>query len=73
MRDQVYNRSQLHQDRMKKIFDKHSKQEYFKVNDLVLKWDARNEDKEKHGKLDHLWMGPFKIVVYHRNNTYMLQ
>jgi hypothetical protein len=26
MREQVYNRSQLHQERMKKTFDKHSKQ-----------------------------------------------
>jgi hypothetical protein len=35
----------------------------FKVDDLVLKWDARNEDKGKHGKFDHLWLGPFRIVV----------
>jgi hypothetical protein len=51
MREQVFNRSQLHQDRMKEIFNKHSKQEDFKVNDLVLKWDARNEEKGKHGNL----------------------
>jgi hypothetical protein len=61
MREKVYNQSQLHQDRMKKIFDKHSKQEDFQVDDLVLKWDARNEDKGKHGKFDHLWMRPFRI------------
>jgi hypothetical protein len=50
---------------MKIIFDKHTKEEDFKVDDLVLKWDARNEDKGKHGKFDHLWMGPFRIVAYH--------
>jgi TolA-binding protein len=64
MREQVYNRSQLHQERMKKTFDKHSKQEEFQLGDLVLKWDARNEDKGKHEKFDHLWMGPFRISAY---------
>jgi hypothetical protein len=73
MREHVFNKSQLHQDRMKIIFDRHTKEEDFKVNDLVLKWDARNEDKGRHGKFDHLWMGPFRIVVYHGNNAYFLQ
>jgi hypothetical protein len=73
MREQVFNQSKLHQDRMKKIFDKNTKQNNFKVNDLVLKWDVRNEDKGKHGKFDNIWMGPFRIVVYHGNNAYMLQ
>jgi hypothetical protein len=58
---------------MKKFFDKHSKQEDFQVDDLVLKWDARNEDKGKHGKFNHLWMGPFRIVAYHGKNGYLLE
>jgi hypothetical protein len=49
---------------MKIIFDRHTKEDDCKVNDLVLKWDARNEDRGRHGKFDHLWMGPFKIVAY---------
>jgi len=73
MREQVFNQSQIHKDRMKNIFNNHTKQEDFKVNDWVLKWDARNEDKGKHGKFDHLWMGPFRIVTYHENNAYLLQ
>jgi len=40
---------------MKKIFDKGEKQEIFQINDLVLKWDAKYEEKGKHGKFDHLW------------------
>jgi transposase InsO family protein len=55
MREEVYNNTQLHQDKMKKVFDKRTKVDDFKVDDLVLKWDARNEDKGKHGKFDHLW------------------
>jgi hypothetical protein len=73
MREHVYNRSQLHQERMKKTFDKHSKQEEFRLGDLVLKWDARNEDKGKHEKFDNLWMGPFKIGAHRGNNAYFLE
>jgi hypothetical protein len=58
---------------MKIIFDRNTKEEDFKVNDLVLKWDVRNEDKGRHEKFDHLWMGPFNITVYHGNNSYFLQ
>jgi hypothetical protein len=72
-REQVYDRSQLHQERIKKAFDKHSKQEYFQIGDLVLRWDTRNEDKGKHGKFDHLWTGPFKINTYCGNNAYFLE
>jgi hypothetical protein len=58
---------------MKGIFDRNTKEDDFKVNDLVLKWDARNEDRRRHGKFDHIWMGPFKIVAYHGNNAYLFQ
>ena len=54
MREQVFNNSQFHQEKMKISFDRHTKDDDFKVDDLVLKWDARNEDKGKHGKFDHL-------------------
>jgi hypothetical protein len=27
----------------------------------------------RHGKFDHVWMGPFNIVTYHGNNAYFLQ
>jgi hypothetical protein len=73
MREQVFNKSNIHQDIVKRIFEKHTKQEDFKVNDMVLNWDARNEDKGKHGNFDHLWMGPYGIVMYHGNNAYLLQ
>ena len=73
MREEVYNNTQLHQDKMKKVFDKQTKVDDFKVDDLVMKYDARNEDKGKHGKFDYLWLGPFKIVSYHGSNAYLLQ
>jgi hypothetical protein len=71
-REKSFNKSQLHQDKIKKDFVKNTKEDDFKVGDLVLKWDARNEDNGKHGKLDHIWLGPFKIVAYHGNNAYLI-
>jgi hypothetical protein len=73
VREQVYNRSQLHQERMKKSFDKHSKKEDFQMGELVLRWDVRNEDKGKHGKFNHLCIGPFKINTYCEKNAYFLE
>jgi hypothetical protein len=73
MREDVYNNTQLFQEKMKKVFDKRTKVVDFQINDLVLKWDARNEEKGKHGKFDYLWKGPYKIVAYHGNNAYILE
>jgi hypothetical protein len=72
-REKSFNKSHLHQDKIKKYFDMNTKEDYFKVGDLVLRWDARNEERGKHGKFDHVWLGPFKIVAYHGNNAYLLQ
>jgi hypothetical protein len=38
----------------------------------VLRWDARREDKAKHGKFDNLWYGPFRIAKVMNNNTFLL-
>jgi hypothetical protein len=39
---------------MKSLFDRKAKNRDFLPNDLFLKWDARREDLEKHGKFDHI-------------------
>lgn len=72
-REKAFNNAQMHQDKIKEAFEKHTKVDDFELGDLVLKWDARKEDKGKHGKFDHMWLGPFKIVAYHGSNTYILQ
>ena len=43
------------------------------MDDVVLKWDARNEEKGKHGKFKNLWKGPFKIAVYRGQNAFLLK
>jgi len=72
-RDQVYNRFQVLQEKLKKIFDKRTKAEDFFIGNKVLKWDSRREHKGKHGKFDSLWRGPFVIQAVQGNNTYFLK
>eukprot|EP00253_Pinus_taeda_P022232 PITA_22232 len=59
--------------RVKKIYDKKAKLENFQLEDVVLRWDARNEDKGKHGKFDNLWKGPYKIAAYRGLNAFLLK
>ena len=44
----------------------------FQSRDLVLKWDARKEDRVKHGKIGNLWIGPYMISIVKGNNTFVL-
>ena len=72
-REQVYDRAQILQEKLKKMFDKRAKAEDFCVGSKVLRWDSRREDKGKHAKFDFLWKGPFIISVVQGNNTYFLK
>jgi len=72
-REEVYQRTQVLQHKLKKIFDKRTKAEDFFMENKVLRWDSRREDKGKHGKFDFLWKGPYIIHVVQGNNTYFLK
>ena len=72
IRDQVADRASIFQDRVKNIFDRKANPDDFQQGDLVLKWDARHEDKGKRGKFDHLWKGSYLIAENHENNSYSL-
>ena len=73
MRDGVCDKFQIMQERMKMIFDRKVKADDFKIGDLVLKWNARYEDKGKHGKFDDLWKWPYRISGFSGKNAYFLQ
>ena len=73
MRETIYDRPELTQDKMKKFFYRKVKADDFQLGDLVLKWGARFEDKRKHGKFDHLWQGPYKISPLNGKSAYFLQ
>ena len=72
-REEVFRNTSKLQEKIKKIYGRKAKAEKFQVDDVVLKWDARNEEKDKHGKFENLWKGPFKIVAYRGQNTFLLK
>ena len=57
-REEVLHNTLKLQERIKKIYDRKAKPDDFQIDDVVLRWDARNEDKGKHDKFDNLWKGP---------------
>ena len=71
-REEVYNNNQQSKNRIKKTFDKKVKEEQFQIQDVVLKWEAKIEEKGKHGKFENIWKGPFKVAAFHGSNTYIL-
>ena len=72
-RIEVDARMQKYQENMKALFDRKSKNKDFLPDDLVLKWDARREDSENHGKFDHIWYGLFKASAYEGKNSFLLE
>ena len=56
---------------MNNTFDRKTKETNFQINDLVLNWDARKEDK--HGNFYHLWRRPHIIIAYRGDNSFILQ
>jgi len=69
----VYERLQKYKDDMKMLFDRKAKVREFIPSDLVLKWDARKEDSEKHGKFDHIWYKQFKVVAPEGKKLFLLE
>lgn len=47
-------KAQIHKDKVKTIFNNMTKKTNFQVDDLVLRWDAKREDKGKHDKFDNV-------------------
>lgn len=72
-REEVYNKTRVIQEGIKRIYDKRTKEDDFELGDLVLKWDSGNEDKGKHGKFDSLWKGPYTIQAFKGNNPFLLK
>ena len=73
VRQQMIEKSEAHQQKIKIIFDKREKVDNFQVGDWVLKWDTIKKDKGKHRKFDSLWIGAFVIAQVQQNNTFKLQ
>ena len=72
IREGICDKAQKYQDKVKQVFDKRAKEDCFSLGDLVLKWDARHEDKGKHEKFDELWKGPYSICSFFREECLFL-
>jgi hypothetical protein len=73
VREQLVEKSEAHQKRIKDTFDRKTKVDNFQVGYWVLKWDDLRQDKGKHDKFNSLWTGPFMITQVQHNNTFILQ
>ena len=72
IREQLVEKSRIHQKNIKDTFDRKAKMDSFQVDDWVLKWDALKEKKGNHGKFNALWMGLFIIAQVQMNNMFIL-
>lgn len=72
-REVVYNRTQVIQENIKKIFDERTNVDDFNIGDKVLRWDSRREDKGKHGKFDILWKGTYIFYAFRGNIAFFLK
>ena len=61
------------QEKIKKVYDHKIKVDKFQLEEVVLRWDARNEEKGKRGKSENIWKGPYKILAYQGKNAYLLK
>lgn len=72
-REEVFQKNFRLQEKIKNIYDRKTEVDKFQLEDVVLRWDARNEDKGKHGKFEKLWKGPYKIAAYVGQNAFLLK
>ena len=73
LREKIFLSAKEKKAQTKNFFDQRTKANDFQEEDMVLKWDAKKEKKGLHEKFDHLWWGPFKIVVARGRNAFMLK
>ena len=71
-REQVSLKLLVHQKKRNNNPYKKAIERDFYLGDLVLKWDAKRENKGKHGNFYNIWMGPYLISFVKDNNTFIL-
>eukprot|EP00253_Pinus_taeda_P001901 PITA_01901 len=73
MLEEVFQNTCKLPKRIKKIYDRKAKADTFQLDEVVLRWDARHEDKGKHGKFENLWKVPYNIAAYRGQNAFLLK
>jgi hypothetical protein len=72
-RIEVNEKLHRYQDKMKALFDQKAKDRDFLPGDLVLKWEARREDNDKHDKFDSIWFDPYRVSTSKGENSFSLE
>ncbi|XP_059076666.1 uncharacterized protein LOC131875945 [Cryptomeria japonica] len=70
---EAQERNLQRQQMVKALHDRKACDMSFEEGEWVLKWNAKDQDKGKHGKFDALWLGPFIILEKSGENSYYLQ
>ena len=60
-RREAFDKTIIEQERIKGTFDQSTRNEDFKVGDVVLLWDKNKEKPRNHGNLEKIWMGPYRF------------
>lgn len=63
-REEVYQRTQVLQEKLKRVFDKRTKAGDFFIGSKVLRWDSRREDKENMVNLISYGRGLMSFMLY---------
>lgn len=58
---------------IKNLYDKKVLSRKFDLEDLVLLWNSRMEDKGKNGKFDPIWLGPYLIHEKWGEDSYFIK
>lgn len=57
----------------KNLYDKRTTVRIFNIDDVVLMWNVRLEDKGKHKKLHPIWLGPYLVNTKWQSDSYILK
>ena len=60
VRRMAFDKIVIEQERVKETFDQRTRDVKFRIGDIVLLWDKLKEKPDKHGKLEKIWMGPYR-------------
>ena len=58
---------------MKHLYEKRDIERKFEIGDMILMWNAKLEDKGKHGKFDQIWLGTYCICDTNGEDSYFLK
>ena len=72
-RREAFDKMVVEKEMIKGTLDQSNRNEDFKVGDVILLWDKNKEKPRNHGKLEKIWMGPYKVSQIARKGFVSLE